>query len=208
MKYLNKLNRWIPIIDYHNCYEIITDGINCKVRSLDRLVNGYNGKKLKKGKICKPFLRNGYMSVALSKDGVVKQFNLHRLLGIHYIPNPMNKETINHADTIKINNALSNLEWATMSEQITHALKNGLFKMPQPTKGKFGKDHNRSIPVKQYTLAGELVSEFGSANEAARNTGFYQTSISKACRGELQQHKGFKWSYDSPNTTTNNSNPQ
>lgn len=41
---------------------------------------------------------------------------IHRLLGLHFIPNPNNKYCIDHIDRNKLNNSLSNLRWATTSE--------------------------------------------------------------------------------------------
>ena len=47
-------------------------------------------------------------------------------MALHFIPNPENKPTINHKDGIKNNNDLNNLEWATLSEQVNHAIENNL----------------------------------------------------------------------------------
>ena len=65
-----------------------------------------------------PCLRkDGYLQVALYKNGKPKIFTLHRLLGLAYIPNPENKPTVDHIDINPSNNNLSNLRWATQSEQ-------------------------------------------------------------------------------------------
>ena len=98
---------WKPILNYEECYEISSLGI---VRNI------------KRKKSIKSFLRGKYYSVALSKYGKIKQFSLHRLLAEHFIDNPENKPTVNHKDGNKFNNDLSNLEWATRSEQIIHAM--------------------------------------------------------------------------------------
>lgn len=107
---------WKSIFNYEDFYEISSLGV---IKSKDRISNN----KLRKGKTLKLFLRGNYYAVALSKYGQVKQFSLHRLLGEHFIENPENKFTINHKDGNKINNNLDNLEWATHSEQIIHAIK-------------------------------------------------------------------------------------
>jgi hypothetical protein len=50
-----------------------------------------------------------------------KTAKLHRMLALAFIPNTGNKKTVNHIDGNKLNNNLSNLEWATSSENNKHA---------------------------------------------------------------------------------------
>jgi len=59
---------------------------------------------------------NGYLFVHLYKNGKSKPFKIHRLVGLHYIPNSYNKPFIDHIDRDKTNNDISNLRWATRSE--------------------------------------------------------------------------------------------
>lgn len=70
--------------------------------------------------------KNGYKYVTLYHKNLGKKLYIHRLMAELYIPNPENKRTVNHIDGIKHNNALSNLEWHTDSENIQHAYDNGL----------------------------------------------------------------------------------
>jgi len=71
--------------------------------------NVYN----KKGKCLSYFYDgNGYRRVGLGN----KKYYIHRVVGLTYIPNPDNKPIIDHIDGNKINNCLSNLRWATCSE--------------------------------------------------------------------------------------------
>ena len=53
------------------------------------------------------------MEVRLSKDGKSTHFTLHRLLAVHFIPNPNNLPFVNHIDENKLNNSINNLEWCT-----------------------------------------------------------------------------------------------
>jgi len=58
----------------------------------------------------------GYVRIGLSNSEGLKPFLIHRLIAIHYIPNPENKPAVDHIDRNKQNNDLSNLRWATNSE--------------------------------------------------------------------------------------------
>lgn len=55
-----------------------------------------------------------------------KIFYIHRLMAQAFIPNPENKATVNHKDGVKDNNIITNLEWTTHKENMSHALKTGL----------------------------------------------------------------------------------
>jgi hypothetical protein len=70
----------------------------------------------------------GYFRVELWDNGRGKKHSIHRLLAEAFIPNPDNKPHVNHIDGDKANNALSNLEWVTQSENQKHAYKLGLQK--------------------------------------------------------------------------------
>jgi len=79
----------------------------------------------------------GYLSVKVS-DGKHKRFRTHRLVALAFIPNPENKPEVNHKDGNKENNHVSNLEWATGSENVKHSFDAGL-----KTSSK-GENHGRS----------------------------------------------------------------
>jgi len=64
--------------------------------------------------------------VGLRKDKKRKMFLVHRLIALTYIPKPDDKPDINHKDGDSLNNNVENLEWCTKSENIQHAIKNGL----------------------------------------------------------------------------------
>lgn len=70
--------------------------------------------------------KDGYLDTSLYTDGGIKYYAVHRLVAEAFIPNPENKPTVNHIDGNKANNCVTNLEWATYSEQARHAIDTGL----------------------------------------------------------------------------------
>ena len=66
----------------------------------------------------------GYMRITLCKDGKKKNFSIHRLLGLAFIPNPLNKPIIDHINRIRDDNRLINLRWATVSENNQNKINN------------------------------------------------------------------------------------
>lgn len=85
--------------------------------------------------------RLGYKVVILySKPRTIKKnFYVHRLVALTYLPIVNSKNEVNHKDGIKSNNHVSNLEWVNRSENIKHAIKNNLIKL------KKGDDHPSTI---------------------------------------------------------------
>jgi hypothetical protein len=108
------------ISDYNTCYILFENG---------DVVNSKTNKKLK------PYTNGiGYFRVGFYKDGKRIEKYIHRLLAEAFIPNPQNKDFINHIDGNPSNNTLSNLEWCTKSENAIHAYKLGL-KIASPSYG-------------------------------------------------------------------------
>lgn len=78
-------------------------------------------------KIRKPILTNqGYLRIALNKNGQRKDFPIHRLVAQAFIPNPENKSEVNHKFGMKFDSYYENLEWTTPEENMKHAFKTGL----------------------------------------------------------------------------------
>ena len=74
--------------------------------------------------ILNPGISSGYLRVSLINDSNErKSCRIHRLVAIAFIPNTDNKETVNHKDHNKLNNAVTNLEWASTTEQNNHKRK-------------------------------------------------------------------------------------
>ena len=101
---------WKSVRGYEGLYEVSNLG---RVRSLKRATTS--------GVVLKQAMKRGYMHVCLSKENRPSTKSVHRLVAEAFIANPMDKPVVNHLDGDKTNNAVSNLEWATYSENELHS---------------------------------------------------------------------------------------
>ena len=59
---------------------------------------------------------HGYYYVILSNNGNQEYLLIHRLVAIHFIPNIKNNKFVDHIDSNRLNNTISNLRWCDSSE--------------------------------------------------------------------------------------------
>lgn len=142
--------------------------------------------------IGEPFLlkqsehRQGYMRVALFKDGVKKQYYVHRLVAEAFIPNPNNLPQVNHKDEDKSNNKVENLEWCDGKYNSNYGTRVERWK-PQVTK-----------PVIQRTLDGKFVQRFESAEDAERKCGYDSAYVNLVCHGKRPAAYGYRFHFAEP----------
>lgn len=155
-------------------FKIITDYENYVVSNTGDVIRlEYRDKKgaNRPFKLLKPNINDdGYASTTLRNDKGKKTFRIHRLVAREFIPNPENKETVNHIDGNKINNRVENLEWNTREENMQHAYKTGLKKSNNimATSSKMKMCKPVKITVKE---TGEILY-FLSARECSRHFGY------------------------------------
>ena len=145
-----------------------------------------------RGCFLKPWVSNGYYQVKLYDGRKRKNHKIHRLVASAFIPNPHNKEQINHKSGKRADNSVANLEWVTCSENHLHAYRT--LGRKNVWRGKFGHDNHSSKPVIQMNLDGLEVAMFGSAHEAER-AGFDHSHIGRCCRNTQKTHAGYRWKF-------------
>lgn len=183
----NLVEIWKPVKDYEGLYEVSNLG---RVRTLDKEVNDRWGTRILKGKILN-YQPNplGYISITLNKNKKGKLGLVHRLVAESFIPNPDNKEQVNHINGIKHDNRLVNLEWCTRIENMQHALKNGLLNIHK------GAKHHSSKRVAKFDLEMNFIKEYYNIRYAAECNGVTPTQIVRCARGQQKQTGGFIWKY-------------
>lgn len=121
--------------------------------------------------------RTGYYSIRLKKNGMAKDFLVHRLVAKAFISNPNELPCINHKDENKKNNKVDNLEWCT------HAYNNVYGDRLQ----KVSNTNKLRREVFQYDLKGNFINEYKSVTEAGKKNNIPISDVSSCCRGKYKR---------------------
>jgi hypothetical protein len=118
---------WKEIKGYEGIYEVSNLG---RIKSLPRY-------KIRTERISKAKVNVRYRKFTLSVDSIKVDKLVHVLVAQAFVPNPFNKNGVNHKDGDTWNNRADNLEWCTQGENNEHAKQMGLHHG-------FGETHYRS----------------------------------------------------------------
>jgi hypothetical protein len=83
----------------------------------------------------------GYPKVTLMRDGVKHERRIHKLVGEHFVPNPLNLPIVNHINSDRSNHRYDNLEWVSNSGNQLHRWKTQKEGLP---KKKYTKEYERT----------------------------------------------------------------
>lgn len=104
--HVTTLEQWKSIEEYKETYEISNFGRVKNIKTRNVLKNRTD--------------KDGYLDIALFKNGKRKRFKIHRLVAQAFIPNPKNLPQVNHMDEDKQNNRDTNLEWCTNKYNVNY----------------------------------------------------------------------------------------
>lgn len=174
---------WRDIPTLNGRYQVSNFG---RVRSVNHLVVRPQGNYMAKGRLIKGKLnrKTGYISLCYWVAGEREYIYVHRAVALAFLPNPNNLPFVNHKDENPQNNHVDNLEWCTHEYNCNYGTSKSRMI-----------DKMRKYAVYQCTLEGRVIALFASINEAARFMGVNSSLISRACRGQSESVKGFRWSF-------------
>jgi hypothetical protein len=185
---------WKDIKGYEGDYQVSNLG---NVRSLRYGNNGPNQKGSGIKNLKQIINSAGYYVVNLYKDGKMKQHFVHRLVAEAFIPNPNMLNEIDHINTNRLDNSISNLRWVTHKENINNPISSAyrLGKCIKTLRKLKGGLHHSSKRVAQYTKDGVFVKVWDSMADVSRELGIDSGSLTKACQGIQKSTGGFVWKY-------------
>ena len=108
-------------------------------------------------------------TVSITHNGKQRHPKISRMVAMAFIPNPLNKEQVNHIDGNPLNNHVSNLEWTTNKENQQHAVENWLTK--------------KSITKEQFEQIKDLSLKAYSVKDISASTGVHPHCIKDIRRG-------------------------
>lgn len=178
---------WKDVVGYEGLYVVSNLG---RIVSLSRLVDRKRYKFISKSKLLNSSLgKNGYLGVTLCGiDNNQRRKNIHRIVAEAFIPNPNNFIYIDHINTVRTDNKVENLRWCTPSMNNLNPITRS-----KQSKRKTGKYFGEIKPVVAVNILDTSKVIFYKSMAETRNDGFIESHVSSVCRGNRNQHKGYKW---------------
>lgn len=174
---------WRDVIDYESLYAVSNMG---RVARLSRITVGSDGKTYPfRCRLLSPNRGSlGYMVVGLHKDRTTIFKKVHTIVVESFLGEIPNGKEIDHIDSNKSNNSLSNLRVCSHKENMNNPIT--------LSKNRQQKNTVHSLSVIRTNKFGEQ-KEYESIHEAAED-GFPFWSLYRACKSQ-KEYKGYFWCY-------------
>lgn len=167
------LDWWKPLAGFEDCYEVSSSG---------QIRRSVGGRGCRAGRTRRPVVHSsGYRHLVLSRSGQFHCIYIHRAVATAFLGPGGDGQEVNHKDGNKANNRLSNLEWASSSENKLHAYHAGLTRIGQEHPHSRLKDSD--VPVIR-----RLLSEGVSKSAVARKFKVSHSTIARIELGECWRH--------------------
>lgn len=129
---------------------------------------------------------DGYMHVQYRDiNGKHHHNRVHVIFAHLFIPNPNNEKYINHIDSNKLNNDLSNLEWCSNSYNVYHGWHSG------------NRTHKNRTHVVVMDLNHNIICKYQSIRECGNHLRIDRHKIARVLKGELDaDYLGYLFRYD------------
>lgn len=158
---------WKDIEEYEGLYQ---------VNSLGQIKNVRHNHILKGHK-----MKNGYITVMLSKNKKHKRKYVHRIVAETFLDNTDNYKIVNHKDFNRTNNNLNNLEWCSQKYNVLYSYLNNRMPLPPAQKPKKIKRNDGKI--------------YNSIEEAGKDMKIHPSIICNQLKNRQKTAKGYTFMY-------------
>lgn len=166
-------------------WKVVKNYSNYSCTKSGKIKNNHTGRILNP----KP-AATGYLTLVLKNDNDKSiHTGIHRLIAETWIDNPDNKPTVNHINSVRTDNRIENLEWATYSKQNLHK--------SIEQKGNIKLNSNCGIWMCD-KITEEKIKFFRTIEDATDYLGRKHGcgNIVSCAKGRITHVYGYKWKYD------------
>ena len=184
---------WKDIEGYEGLYQVSNLG---RVKHLSTFKIDTRGREWRTPeRLLVPILNyNGYYRINLCKDGKSKRLYLHRLVASAFIPNTQHLPCIDHINTTRTDNSISNLRWVTHRGNMRNKTSRENIAVGRERYLLTHRRGNSPFAIKIVgvcQLTGETL--YFDCIRDVESHGFNESHVAQCVRKERSHHKGYKW---------------
>lgn len=183
---------WVWVLDYEGTYKVSNYG---RIRIMEREIRrkshaGTYYDCIIRGRLAKSSYMEhlGYYKISLNQKNRKSRYTYVHILVCEAFhgPKPTPVHEVNHKDGDKTNNVAWNLEWATRSENINHAIRMGLRRSITPSEVISAIHGSRGV---YHKIASRLSLHFCMMYHIMRRPSKRWDRVREALRNECRKHR-------------------